>query len=52
MKMKKEDFFNMLYNILDVWAVLLDKSYYAVFAWSLLEYCRHLRVSAEAQGSQ
>lgn len=36
-KMKKEDFFHMLYNILDIWAELLDKQYYAVFAWSLLE---------------
>ena len=34
--MSKAAFFNSLYDILDVWAEMLDPKYYAVFAWSLL----------------
>ena len=35
--MSKERFFSNLYDILDVWAELLDPKYQTIFAWSLLE---------------
>lgn len=35
--MSKTAFYNSIYDILDVWAELLDPKYYAIFAWSLLD---------------